>query len=67
MENFFKAGILKITFLEIQLGKTFEFPKIKICGTMPKADDKDAESLILRLYGLLYEMCSYKDRDFIFE
>jgi hypothetical protein len=57
----------RISNLELRIDKTFEVPKVRICGTMPRTDDKDAEKLITRLYGMLYEMRVFKDKDFIFE
>jgi hypothetical protein len=34
---------------------------------MPRSDDRNAEDLISRLYGLLYEIYSFNDKDFVFE
>jgi len=57
----------RISNVEIRIDKVFEVLKVRACGTMPRSDDKSAEDLISRLYGLLYEIYSFKDKDFVFE
>jgi EAL domain-containing protein (putative c-di-GMP-specific phosphodiesterase class I)/GGDEF domain-containing protein len=57
----------RVSNVEIQIGKVFEVLKVRVCGTIPRSDDKNAEDLISRLYGLYYEIFSFKNRDFIFE
>jgi EAL domain-containing protein (putative c-di-GMP-specific phosphodiesterase class I)/GGDEF domain-containing protein len=57
----------RVSNVEIQIDKVFEVLKVMACGTMPRSDDKNAEDLISRLYGLHYEIFSFKNRDFIFE
>jgi EAL domain-containing protein (putative c-di-GMP-specific phosphodiesterase class I)/GGDEF domain-containing protein len=57
----------RISNLELRADKTFEALKARACGTVPRSDDKDAEALISRLYGLFYEICSFGDRNFVFE
>jgi EAL domain-containing protein (putative c-di-GMP-specific phosphodiesterase class I)/GGDEF domain-containing protein len=57
----------RISNVEIRIDKVFEVLKVRACGTMPRSDDRNAEDLISRLYGLYYEISSFKNRDFIFE
>jgi EAL domain-containing protein (putative c-di-GMP-specific phosphodiesterase class I) len=57
----------RISNIEIQIDKVFEVLKVRACGTMPRSDDRNVEDLISRLYGLFYEISSFKNRDFIFE
>jgi len=57
----------RISNVEIQVDKIFEVLNARACGTMPRSDDRNAEDLISRLYGLHYEISSFKNRDFIFE
>jgi EAL domain-containing protein (putative c-di-GMP-specific phosphodiesterase class I)/GGDEF domain-containing protein len=57
----------RVSNVEIRIDKVFEVLKVRACGTMPRSDDKNAEDLISRLYGLHYEISSFKNRDFIFE
>ncbi|WP_299228320.1 EAL domain-containing protein [Sulfurihydrogenibium sp.] len=57
----------RISNVEIRIDKVFEVLKARVCGTMPRRDDRNVEDLISRLYGLLYEIYSFKDKDFVFE
>jgi len=57
----------RISNVEIQVDKIFEVLNVRACGTMPRSDDRNAEDLISRLYGLHYEISSFKNRDFVFE
>jgi GGDEF domain-containing protein len=57
----------RISNVEIRIDKVFEVLKVRVCGTMPRSDDRNVEDLISRLYGLNYEISSFKNRDFIFE
>jgi EAL domain-containing protein (putative c-di-GMP-specific phosphodiesterase class I)/GGDEF domain-containing protein len=57
----------RISNVEIRIDKVFEVLKVRACGTIPRSDDRDVEDLISRLYGLHYEISSFKNRDFIFE
>jgi GGDEF domain-containing protein len=57
----------RISNVEIRIDKVFEVLKVRACATSPRSDDRNAEDSISRLYGLLYEIYSFKDRDFVFE
>jgi EAL domain-containing protein (putative c-di-GMP-specific phosphodiesterase class I)/GGDEF domain-containing protein len=57
----------RLSNVELRVDKTFETLKARVCGTMPKSDDRDAEDLLSRLYGLFYEIYSFRDRNFVFE
>jgi EAL domain-containing protein (putative c-di-GMP-specific phosphodiesterase class I) len=57
----------RISNVEIRIDKVFKVLKVRVCGTMPRSDDRNVEDLISRLYGLFYEISSFNNRDFVFE
>jgi GGDEF domain-containing protein len=57
----------RISNVELRADKTFEALKVRACGTVPRSNDKDAEDLLSRLYGLFYEIYSFRNRNFVFE
>ena len=57
----------RLSNVELRADKAFEVLKVRICGTVPRSSDRDAEDLLSRLYGLFYEVYSFRDRNFVFE